>query len=218
LVIITQLFNKHFRKLNKTIIILNQKIIMSNQIKSPVKYWGIESTERIRSLLKPVENFAASFGLQPFRIIVTKEKNDSTVDVKKKSADKLLQLVFAVRKEITKSDIDNFIDEIREAKKYSTSSLASYRKSFEDSINSKNESGSTWAEKQAYAGLDILLASSRQINSEINVDDKTDTNFYDDVLGLDKEGYRSILSAQIKFNDKDEHTSNNNAKRKAVLV
>lgn len=193
---------------------------MSNQIKSPVKYWGIESTEQIQSLLKPVENFAASFGLQPFRIIVTRNKNNSTVAANKKELlrDESWQLVFAVRKEITKSDIDNFIDEIRDAKKYTTNSLASYRKIFEDSINSKNESGITWAEKQAHAGFDILLASARQINSEANIDDKIDANLYDNVPGLEKERYTSILSLQIKFNHTDEYANAKNAQRKTMLV
>ncbi len=191
---------------------------MSNQKKSPVKYWGIENTERIHSLLRPVENFAASFGLQPFRIIVTKEKNNSTVDVKKKLGKESWQLVFAVRKEITKSDIDNFIEEIRDARKHTTNALISYRKIFEDSINSKNEAGSTWAEKQAHAGLDILLASARQTNSETNIDDKIDADLYDNVLGLEKEGCTSILSLQIRLNQKDQYTSDKDIKRKNVLA
>jgi hypothetical protein len=192
---------------------------MNNQIKAAVKYWGIESTERIKSLLKPVENFAASFGLQPFRIIVVRNKNNSTVAANKKEPhDESWQLVFAARKEITKSDIDNFIDEIRVTKKYNTHSLASYRRTFEDSINSKNESGNTWAEKQAHAGLEILLASARQINSEVNIDEKIDANLYDNVLALEKDGYTSILSLQIKLSHKDEHISDKNTKRKIVLA
>jgi len=195
---------------------LIKKITMSNQIKSPVRYFRAESTEQIESLLKPVENFAASFGLQPFRIIVVENKISGSSNTKKQQES--WQLVFAVRNEITKSDIDNFIGEIREAKKYSANSLISYRKVFENSINSKTESGSTWAERQAYKGLDILLASAVQISAEANIDNKVDSVLYDNEPALGKDGYRAILSVQIKLNKKDRQAISANYKTNTVPV
>ncbi|PWT79121.1 MAG: hypothetical protein C5B59_00320 [Bacteroidetes bacterium] len=141
--------------------------------------------EKSRLFFKPVESFADSFGLKPFRIIVSRNHGSHlfhTIDDDKKRAEKWI-LIFAVRNQITRSDIDLFVNNVSESKKYLAASLNKYRKGCEGSINKKGDSGENWAERQVRSGLAILLASALQVNVHTRVLEITDHAGFDDVFG-----------------------------------
>jgi len=168
---------------------------MLNSIKSPLKFINTEKSDRIVQLLKPLESFATSFGLQPFKVYINREKNGISQD--KGAYSEKWHLLFAVRDMITEDDINTFIYEIRSAKKYSSNSLTNYRKAFEHSINARDLSGKTWAQRQAYNGLDILLASILQINVLAKVGNIVQTSLYDKTGDAEEESYKPVFSVTI---------------------
>ena len=193
---------------------------MENLKKSPVEFLNTNGTDILKSLIRPVESFASSFGLRPFKIIISENKHLSSSEGKnyEKSMDQTWLLLLAVRRKITTSNISDFINEIRKSKKYSESSLASYRKAFEDSINTKDSEGRTWVERQARTGLDILLASAQQLNFELHINDRIDANQLDDQPGIKQEGYTSIFSVQVTLNKENGITKSNYTKAKPTLA
>ena len=49
---------------------------MENLKKSPVEFLNTNGTDILKSLIRPVESFASSFGLRPFKIIISENKKD----------------------------------------------------------------------------------------------------------------------------------------------
>jgi len=192
---------------------------MPNQ-KSIEYFHANNVSERIKSLLKPVENFADSFGLQPFRIIISSNNNHDISNARhnnNKAFPESWILIFVVRNQITRLDIDDFIEDIRENKKYSAASLSRYRRTFEESINKKNDSGDNWAERQARSGVAILLASARQRNVHVQVDEITEPSLFDDVLPNSNKEYTSKISVQLTW-DKKETLSKKNSDRNTAVI
>ncbi|PWT79124.1 MAG: hypothetical protein C5B59_00335 [Bacteroidetes bacterium] len=186
-----------------------------------IHYFNAEApSEKIRLFLKPVESFADSFGLKPFRIIVSRNHGSHlfhTIDDDKEPAENWT-LIIAVRNQITRSDIDLFVNNVSESKKYFAVSLNKYRKGFEESINKKGDLGENWAERQARSGLAILLASALQVNVHTRVLEITDHAGFDDVFGDLNKAYTAKFSVEVEWILKNGAFVKNNNNTNTALV
>lgn len=158
--------------------------------------------KHIDSVLEPARIFARSYGLQPLKIIEIKDADVkarllSGQSDQKKSSDKLHLVVLAIRPVITSEHIDDFISDIKASKKIAGHSLNNYRRHIESLINRKE--GTLWPSRQAYQALDILSSSAKDAGGDIRLLADFNTELFDEVLGLKKEGFTAHIAAILSL-------------------
>jgi hypothetical protein len=163
---------------------------------------NLYALKNVDSVLEPARIFARSYGLQPLKIL---EIIDADVTARllsgqstpKKSGDKLHLVVLAIRPVITSEHIDDFISDIRASKKIIGHSLNNYRRHIENLINRKE--GTLWSSRQAYQALDILSASAKDAGVDIRLVEDFNTELFDEVLGLKKEGFTAHIAVALSL-------------------
>jgi nitroreductase / dihydropteridine reductase len=150
----------------------------------------------IESILQPAVQFANSYGLKPFKIIV---KEDDIND-KQASRQNAYFIVIAIRSEFTRKHISAFIRNLTTVKHIPSNSLDSYRYEFESRLNDNNDSGKKWAAKQAYLALDIILASAKQNGADVKIAENLEPDQYDQALGLVENGWHALIALTISLN------------------
>jgi hypothetical protein len=147
----------------------------------------------IDDILQNAVQFANSYGLQPFKIIVRKED----INDKLTSKQNAYLVVFAIRPEFTRKHISAFIRDLTALKHIPGNSLDSYREEFESKLNDNNGGGKKWAAKQALLAVDILLDSAKQNGADAQMLEDINPDQYSQELGVDEKGWQALTALII---------------------
>jgi hypothetical protein len=184
-----QVQKKNYMKLNR-----RQTISDPDTVRKP----------SIDDILQNTVQFANSYGLQPFKIIV----REGDINNQPASKQNSYLIVFAIRPEFTRKYISAFIRNLTILKHIPESSLDSYKERIESNLNVDKGSGKKWAEKQAFIALDILLESAKQKGAEATMVENLNTDQYDQVLGLSEKGWQTLTALMISL-----HTPKTNPRK-----
>jgi nitroreductase / dihydropteridine reductase len=179
------------------------------------------SEEKLNAILDAVNLSSSSYGLQPYTILVV--SND---DVKKQlqtaaygqvqvgSSSHLL--VFCVPAKLTADDAKIFIENVATTRNIPLEALAGYQGMIAGSINGLNEAQQqTWATKQAYISLGTALIAAAEQKVDACPMEGFDTAKFDEILGLDAKGLKSVVIMPIGFRSTEDATANYKKVRKA---
>jgi len=162
-------------------------------------------------ILKEAFNLTAtSYGLQPIRLVVIKNKELQAELVphswnQKQVVDASHVLVLCIDTKIDSETIQNYFERVKAIRNTPDEILAPFREFMIDTFSKKTaEELKTWASKQAYIALGNLLTvcGAEKIDScpmEGFIPEK-----YDEVLGLEAHGLSSVLVLPVGHRAEDD--------------
>jgi hypothetical protein len=158
---------------------------------------------RLDSIVKSAKLFEASYGLEPFRILlvedfITKKKILRHLEGQHGPIQQGPLIVIAVRPTITKSLINHFFDDLQTVKKTSRDSFSSYRKWMETSINFAGPDGSSWPQRQAMTALEVLQKAADKAGVTVKNLQGIDRTQVDQILDLDEQGLKTFAVVSLK--------------------
>lgn len=174
-------------------------------------------------ILKEAFNLTAtSYGLQPIRLVVIKNKELQAELVphswnQKQVVDASHVLVLCIDTKIDTETIQNYFKRVKAIRNTPDEILAPFREFMIDTFSKKtDEELKTWASKQAYIALGNLLTvcGAEKIDScpmEGFIPEK-----YDEVLGLEAHGLSSVLVLPVGYRAEDDMFSDMNKVRKSI--
>ncbi|MGV8142285.1 MAG: NAD(P)H-dependent oxidoreductase [Candidatus Pacearchaeota archaeon] len=170
--------------------------------------------DELHELLEVMRLSPSSFGLQPWKFIIVKNK-----DVRQKiraaawdqpqvtEASHLI--VLCAKKDVTHQDIKKYIEKIASHRAISTESL----KGFEDMMigfrNARSNSEiADWAKRQVYIPLGMMLSACARKKIDACPMEGFNPNLVDEILGLESKGFTSVALCGIGHRAHDDHSAN----------
>lgn len=148
----------------------------------------------------------SSFGLQPWKFIVVKdpavrEKLVGASHGQRQVADASHLVVFAIKKNLSEQDVDNYVKRIAEVRGVPRESLAGFRDVMVGYLikgldEAKREN---WEAKQIYIALGNFLTSAALLEIDACPMEGIDPAKYDEILGLDKKGLHAVVVATAGY-------------------
>ena len=168
------------------------------------------SEEQIHILKEAFNLTATSFGLQPIKLVVIKNKELQQQLVPHSwNQQQVVQashvLVISIPKKITVKDVEAYFNLVKEVRNTPDEILNPFKEMLAGSITSKSEEElHQWMKNQAYIALGNLMtvAANEKIDScpmEGFIPEK-----YDELLGLDSYNLTSVLVLPVGFRAEDD--------------
>lgn len=159
----------------------------------------------------------SSFGLQPWRFLVVEDKairetlkplswNQTQI------VDASHMVVLAAKKDLGKDDVLHFVKRMTEVRGVSEADLAASRDMMVGFVEGMKGTINEWAAKQVYIAMGVLLTSAAMLGIDACPMEGIDPAKYDEVLGLPKDGYRTLAVVTLGY----RHAEDNYAGAKKV--
>ena len=169
------------------------------------------SEEKIDLLKEAFNLTATSYGLQPVKMVIVKNKEiQQQLVAHSWNQPQVLQashvLVLCIPKEYEVKDVENYFTLVKNIRNTPDEILAPFKKMLTSSIANKTQEELTvWNKNQAYIALGNLMtvAANEQIDScpmEGFISEK-----YDEILELDKHNLTSVLVLPVGFRAEDDY-------------
>jgi nitroreductase len=172
------------------------------------------SSEDWRTLEQSLLLAPSSFGLQPWKFFVI---NDAALRQTLRPAswnqsqitDASHLVVFARRSEMTKADIERYIQRVIDVRGTPAEALLDYKNMMLGFV-SRLSAGETaeWAAKQCYIALGFFLATAAQLRVDACPMEGIDAAQYDTILGLKAQGYTTVVTAAAGYRAGDDWLAN----------
>jgi len=153
----------------------------------------------------------SSFGLQPYRFLVVKDKairaklqphswNQTQV------VDASHYVVFAARTAMTEAEIDGYLDRVVEVRGIPRESLEGYRGMMYGSLLSPGAEGRIphWAALQAYIALGNLMTSASLLGVDTCAIEGFAPAEYDSILGLKEQGLAAVVCCALGYRSTED--------------
>ncbi len=156
----------------------------------------------------------SSLGLQHYRILViedadTREKLKAVGYGQTQITDASQLIVFAAETNINEDFGKKYIDNVAATRNIPREALAGFEDMVLGAINGRTpEQLLTWAQKQAYIGLGILVTAAADKHVDICPMEGFDPAGFDEVLGLKEKGLTATVIATIGYRAEDDETAN----------
>ena len=169
--------------------------------------------EQIDLLLEALRLAPSSFGLQPWRVIVV---TDPDVREKLRQAgygqaqftDASQVIVFAAKKDLRDSDVDEFITLTARERGGAVSDLSEYAGMMKQFLSGlSTEKRIEWASRQAYLGLGVLLATAAHEGIDACPMEGFDLSAFNEILGLEEKGLTTCVVATVGFRSETDQTA-----------
>ncbi len=170
----------------------------------------ILSTEKIDILKEAFNLTATSYGLQPLKMVVVRNKE---LQEKLKSASWEQQqlntashvLVICIEKKVDKHFIEQYFNRVKHVRETPDEILAPFKKSLVDSFESKaEEEVHAWALNQAYLSLGTLLTVCATEEIDACPMEGFEPDKYDELLNLGERKLRSVLVLPVGYRAEDD--------------
>ncbi len=179
------------------------------------------SADQLDAILQATNLAATSYGLQPFTVIVV--SNDDIKQQLQAAAYGQVQIgtashlfVFTVPEKLTEADVQAYIDNIAKTRSIPAEALDGFKGMMLGTINGlTDEELQTWSAKQAYIALGTALAAAAEQKVDSCPMEGFDHNQYDEILGLNAKGLKSVVMMPIGFRADDDAAAHYSKVRKA---
>ena len=183
----------------------------------------LKLTKKQVDLLVEVARMApTSYGLQPIKIYVvsnskTKEKLQKAGYGQPQFTNASHIFVLAARENIIESDIEEYIQRVSVQRSVKLSELADFKKMLLLSVSGKSKQElHSWATKQAYLVLGMMLAVASDQKIDTTPMEGFSPSEFDKIIGIDSEGFKSIVVMAAGFRDEADKYSKMPKVRKIV--
>lgn len=171
------------------------------------------TAEQSDLLLEAVRLSPSSFGIQPWRVIVVtnpeiRERLRQAGYGQPQITDASHLIVFVTKKNLSDSDVDEFIALTANTRGVSASGLEGYGGMIKQSLSGKSEEKRIeWASRQAYVALGVLLAIAAHEGIDACPMEGFDPSAFDEILGLSEKGLTTCVVATVGFRSEADQTA-----------
>lgn len=156
----------------------------------------------------------SSFGLQPWKFFVIRNPQIrqqlleySWGQTPVVNASHLI--VFAIKNNINDADVDRHIQRMAEVQQTAPENLAGFAKVVKGFLNQQSFDVDNWAAKQVYIALGFFMTCAAMLEIDTLPMEGFDPAKYDEVLGLNNQGYSSVVQCAAGYRaDDDKYASN----------
>ncbi|MDH7501257.1 MAG: NAD(P)H-dependent oxidoreductase [Verrucomicrobiota bacterium] len=149
---------------------------------------------------------ASSYGLQPYRFIVVRDKKireqlfPHAWD-QRQVVDASHLVVFAARTDVTEKEIDDYIQLIAQVRGVTTDSLRNYREMMRESLLADDFKPMVrhWTARQAYIALGNLLTSAALLGVDACPMEGFVPSGFDSVLGLTEQRLTAVVMCALGY-------------------
>ena len=115
-------------------------------------------------------------------------------------------VVFTIKKNLNAADVEHFVKRIADVRKAPLESLDGYKQYMLTHVNRKDPGFdiNAWSLKQVYIALGVFLTSAAMLGMDACPMEGIDPAKYDEILGLDKQGYHAAMVATSGYRAKDD--------------
>lgn len=164
------------------------------------------SAEDWRTLEESLVLAPSSFGLQPWRFIVvtdqaTKEKLVPVSWDQRQVADASHLVVFAIKKNLGRADVDRYLACITEVRGVTLESLNGFRSVLLDFLAQPADkfNADAWAARQVYIALGQFMTSAALLGIDTCPMEGIVPARYDEILGLAAQGYQTVVACPAGY-------------------
>lgn len=199
-------------------------VLESLKWRAAVRHFDTEkevSSENLEKLIQAGNLTATSMGLQPFKMVVVRNKalQQELVPVsynQQHVAEASHVLVFAIETNIGEDAIEAYINRSIELRNVSREALDGYRNSISGYISTMDtETKKAWATKQAYIALGTVMTAAADLKIDSCAMEGFDSIAYQEMLGLEEEGLLPVVILPIGYRSDKEQMANLPKVRKA---
>jgi len=148
----------------------------------------------------------SSFGLQPWRFIVVTDQatKENLVPVswgQRQVADASHVVVFAIRKNLARADVDRYLARMAEVRGVSSESLNGFRDVLVGFLEqpAAKFNADNWAARQVYIALGQFMTSAALLGIDTCPMEGIEPARYDEILGLGAEGYQTVVACPAGY-------------------
>lgn len=153
----------------------------------------------------------SSFGLQPWKFFVVtnpavRERLVHASWGQRQVADASHLIVFAIKENLSVSDVDRHLQRIAEVRGVSVDSLGEFRAMLVDFLES-SKSGldiNAWAARQVYIALGNFIAAASLLGIDTCPMEGFEPARYDEILGLDKQSSSAVVLCAAGYRAPDD--------------
>lgn len=171
----------------------------------------ILSSQEIEGLLEALRLAPSSFGLQPWKFVVVKDKALRS-EIRKNAwdqpqvTDASHLIVLCSIKQMDEGYVKNFTKQIAAARGMSVESLAGYEGMMLGSLKAKGPLDLvSWMKHQVYIALGFLLSECALKRIDACPMEGFDSKKVDEILGLSGQGLESVVMCPVGHRAKDDH-------------
>lgn len=180
------------------------------------------SEEKINTILEAFNLTATSYGLQPVKLVVIKNKDlQKNLVVHSMNQKQIAQashvLVFCISNEVDKPYIENYFDLIKKARDTPDDVLNPFKQFLIDDFSKKSATQiKEWATKQAYLTMGNLLTVCALEGIDACPMEGFSPVDYDNVLNLKAKGLASVLVMPLGYRAEEDYMSKLKKVRKNI--
>ena len=148
----------------------------------------------------------SSFGLQPWRFIVvtdqaTKDKLVAASWDQRQVADASHVVVFAIKKNVGAAEVNHYLNRIAQVRGVSAESLNGFRDVLLGFLAQPADQFDVnfWSTRQTYIALGNFMTSAALLGVDTCPMEGIVPNHYDEILGLDAQGYKTVVVAAAGY-------------------
>jgi len=170
------------------------------------------SDNNFETLIKSLQLSASSYGLQPWKFIVVKNRDilEKLVPVswnQRQIIDCSHFIVFAGLKSISREYIDRHIENIAKVRNVNLSTLEGYKSLMNNNL--VNIKDIEWSARQAYIALGTLMMNASLLKIDSCPMEGLDTQKYDEILDIKNGDYSSLCACALGYrSDEDDYAKN----------
>ena len=151
----------------------------------------------------------SSFGLQPWRFIVVSNPavREKLVPVswgQRQVADASHLVIFAIKRGLNAADVDRFMDRTAEVRNVPAASFDDFKKMLLGFLAAPGFDVDAWATRQAYIALGQFMAGAALLGIDACPMEGLEPARYDEILGLEKEGYATVVACPAGYRAADD--------------
>ena len=151
----------------------------------------------------------SSYGLQPWKFFViddaaTRAKLKGVAWNQSQITDASHLVVFAIKKDLAVADVERYVQRIAEVRKVSATTLEGFKGMMVGTLTKPGFDAKGWSARQAYLALGFFLSAAALMNIDACPMEGFDPAQFDEILGLSKQGYGSVVVATAGYRAADD--------------
>lgn len=157
-------------------------------------------------LQKSLQMAPSSYGLQPYKFIVTqgkefREKLKAASWNQTQVTDCSHYVIFVTKNKMTEDDVDRFISLTAQTRGTPVENLKGYRDMMVGHVvkGLTPEETLSWTRRQAYIAMGFLLQAAAELKIDSTPMEGIDAKVYDELLDLNKTPYRTVAAVALGY-------------------
>ncbi len=167
------------------------------------------STEDLDTILEAIRLSPSAYGLQPYKIIVTENKELINTIFEKACPQSVVQqcshlIIFKTLKKMTSEYVESYLENMKKVRNVSDEYIETYRTKITSALVNDSVNNFNWATHQTYLTLGVALFTAAQLRIDATPIEGFSPNALNKILNLDTDKESTTLMMTLGYRDEKE--------------